>query len=406
MARILLENELKEKLLKLKPEEIDILLMSKLFGSTFSMETKKMSDPIIPRNRKMVLKAGEYINKKDIVTTPGIFMYNKLLIEGKMDNIIPEGFYNPPVIDKKAHNNLLKYLFPAVKDGVMSIETLQKFLKDMEFWGLKPLTIFSPSFTKNVATSNPTIMKEKKKLLDEAKKKNNGKIPLKQMIDIEDHLIKRNKELIKDDPGMTLYDSGSRGSFDNDFKNCNIMVGPVLNPATNEYDLMESNYIDGIAKKDLAVAGNLVVNAGFPKAVGTQVGGYYTKQFYAAFQSIMVDKAGTDCGTKGYLVDILDKNTYNDFLYSYIIENGKTILLDESNINKYMGKVLKRRSPLFCISDKFCNKCMGERFNYFDLYNAGSTTVKIPNGLMNKNMKRFHVAKVVLDEVDPDKLLI
>ena len=65
-----------------------------------------------------------------------------------MENIIPDGFYNPPVIDNKAHNKLLSYLFPAVKDGKMSIKTLKIFLRDMEFWGLKPLTIFSPSFTK------------------------------------------------------------------------------------------------------------------------------------------------------------------------------------------------------------------------------------------------------------------
>ena len=406
MPRILLEKEIKDMLLKLKPEEIDVILLSKLFGSTFNMETKSMTEPIVPRNRKMVLKAGEYINKNDITTTPGIFMYNKLLIEGKLDKIIPEGFYNPPVIDKKAHNKLLKYLFPAVKDKKMSIETLQRFLRDMEFWGLKPLTIFSPSFTKNTVTSNPKVMKEKERLLKEAREKNNGEVPLNQMIDIENYLVDLNKKLIKDDPGMTLYDSGSRGSFDNDFKNNNIMVGPVLNPATGEYDLMESNYIDGISKKDLAIAGNLVVNAGFPKAVGTQNGGYKTKQFYAGFQSIVIDKPGTDCGTQVYLTDILNEHTKNDFLYSYILDGKKLILLDESNIDKYMGKVLKRRSPLFCTSDKICNKCAGERFNYFDLYNAGSTTVKMPNGLMNKNMKRFHVAKIVLDEVDPSSLLI
>ena len=275
----------------------------------------------------------------------------------------------------------------------------------MEFWALKPLAIFSPSFTKATTTSNPKVMAEKKRLIKEAKEKYGDNIPLGTMVDIEDALVKMNYELNKGDPGMTLYDSGSRGSFDNDFKNNNIMLGPIFNPATKTYSLMESNYIDGIEKEELATAANIAVNAAYPKSVGTQVGGYKTKQFYAVFQAVVVDKPGTDCGTKQCRDVYLTKKNLNDYILSYIVDNGKLVLLDYNNADKYIGKVVHKRSPLFCKNEKICSVCAGKIFEFFDIKNAGATTVRISNDIMEKNMKKFHNAKISLDEIDPDKLL-
>jgi hypothetical protein len=204
---------------------------------------------------------------------------------------------------------------------------------------------------------------------------------------------------------MTLYDSGSRGTFDNDFKNNSIMLGPILNPATKAYDFMESNYIDGISKEDLPIAANIAVNAAYPKSVGTQVGGYKTKQFYAVFQSIIIDKPGTDCGTKQCRKILLTNKNLNDFILSYIMVDGKKELLTFKNADKYIGKVINKRSPMFCTGEKICSVCAGKIFEFFDIKNAGATTVRMSNDIMEKNMKKFHNAKITLDEVDPDTLL-
>lgn len=406
IVRTELDEKYKKMLLDIDPKKINVIDINKLFGTTYNIKTKEQTEPIIPRYKKITLKANEYINKTDVVTTPGTLLFNKLLVEANdLSDIIPNGYYNPKDIGKKGYFGFLNLLFPAVVAEKIDMDKVIKVSNDLQFWGLKLIITFSPSFTKAVATSNPKVIAEKKKCVAELRKKYGDDIPLSEIVDLEDKLVEMNRELIKDDPGMTLYKSGSRGSFENDFKNCNVMVGAMQNPATGKYDLMESNYIDGIEKKDLPIAGNIVVNAGYPKAVGTKDGGYFTKKFYAAFQSIVIDEKGTDCKTKVTLDEFVTDKNKNNLLYSYILEGDKLVLLTPDNINKYVGKTVHKRSPLFCKNKKICNKCAGELFNYFNLYNAGATAVTIPNGLMNKNMKRFHVAKVFLDEVDLNTLI-
>lgn len=404
-GRKLLDDSLKKKLLSIDRKTFTINDMSNLFGETYDTETKSMKKAEIPRNTYFELKAGEYTNQKNIQTTPGIFMYNKLFVEGKIDKIIPDGYYNT-IVTKDAHNKLLNYIFKGLVNEQITIETVQEFIDDMEFWGIKPQTIFSPSFTKATTTSNPKVMAEKRRLIKAAKEKYGDNIPLSEMVKIEDTLVKMNYEENAGDSGMSLYDSGSRGSFNNDFKNNNIMLGPILNPSTKQYDLMESNYIDGISKEDLAISANIVVNAGYPKAVGTQVGGYKTKQFYAVFQSIVIDKPGSDCGTKQTRKVKLTEKNLNDHILSYIIVDGKKVLLNYENASQFIGKTVNKRSPMFCKGERICSVCAGKIFEFFDIKNAGATTVRIPNDIMEKNMKKFHDAKIVLDDVDPDKLLI
>lgn len=405
--RTMMDEKVKAMLLALDPNTMDFNDIKKFFAKTYNAKDKKINDPLIPRNTKTKLKAGEYINTTDIETIPGVILYNKCIVEGKLDKFIPGGFYNPPFINAKAHNKLTSYLFPALTQGKIDIEVVIKFLDDMETWGMLLMAPFSPSFTPGTISSHPEVMKEKEKLITELKEKTKGgKMSINDMLIIEDKLVAMNKSLLKGDPGMTLYDSGARGSFDNDFKNNNIIIGPMMNPETGEFDLVGSNYIDGIQKSDLARAGNSVVNGAYPKAVGTQVGGYMTKQFYAVFQSMVVDKEGTDCGSTGYLDLLLDEKSRVDVLYRYIFDGNKEVYLDDDNIDKYMNRYLKIRSPQFCKSEKFCSHCMGKRYNFMQMENVGAATVSLSNDLLNKSMKSNHVSKVYLNEVDVNKLLL
>ena len=81
-------------------------------------------------------------------------------------------------------------------------------------------------------------------------------------------------------------------------------------------------------------------------------------------------------------------------------------LLTEENKDKYLNKTVNFRSPIGCLSEKICSKCAGERYYKLGIENAGLTAGRISNGLMNANMKAFHITKVKYDTVDPDKLLI
>jgi len=283
-----LEDNFKKMLFDIDPKTVTVKDINKLFGTTMNVKTGEQTEPILPKNRKITLKAREYINTKDIITTPGIFLFNKIIVEkNEISHIVPDGFYNPDVINKKTYSDFLGLLFPAVVNKKITMEVVQRVVKEVEFWGLKLAITFSPAFTKAVATAHPKVMEEKKKRVAALRKEYGDEVPLDKIVQLEDDLVALNADLIKDDPGMYLYYSGGRGSFENDFKNCNVMVGAMQNPATGKYDMMESNYIEGIAKKDLPIAGNIVVNAGFPKAVGTK------DKYHCPYKTYLI--AGSAC---------------------------------------------------------------------------------------------------------------
>ena len=260
----------------------------------------------------------------------------------------------------------------------------------------------SPSFTSNTMKVQSQIRDKR----DELFAKYGDNPDLNEAIKIEDELNKEAGKILKGDPGMRLYDSGARGSFKDNYKNMAIMVGPVKNPATGKFDIVKNNYIDGVEKKDLPAIANIIVNAAYARAVGTAEGGYLTKQFYAVYQSITMDEPGTDCGSKGYLPIFLTSSNVKDFLWQYIVDGGKLVLLTEENASKYLNKSVKFRSPIGCLGKKICNKCMGERFYKLGIKDVGLATGRLPNSIMNASLKQFHTTKMELTQVDPNKLLI
>jgi hypothetical protein len=206
---------------------------------------------------------------------------------------------------------------------------------------------------------------------------------------------------------MDIFNCGAKANFDNDYKTMTLAIGTTENPATGKPDFIESSFIEGIKKNELVAAGNIIVSSEFPKAVGTQIGGYLTKQFYAVFQSIVLDEVGTDCGTtEGIEILLTSDNMHLYIFQNIILPNGKLITLTPENSKDYLNKKIKLRSPMFCLTDKICNACIGERFNILGIKNIGLTSGKISNNLLNKSMKKRHQSKIKMIDVDPDKLLI
>lgn len=398
----------KKKLLSMKQEDMTVSFITKTFTKSAKLETVNgknkfvETEPEFDLRAVFNLKAGEYINTEDIQTSVGRFLFNKLIIENSISSIAPGGYYNK-VFTKKSWGEIAKWISTSVMEGKLPIENLVRYLKAFEFYGLKLVTCMSPSFSQAVLKPNETVEKEKRKLLDELDK--NPHPTLKDYTDIEDKLVDTAKKAIGKDPAMSLYDSGSRGSFDNDYKINTVIVGPVKNCATGGYDFMKSDMMDGLRKEDIPKAGNMVVGASYPKAVGTAVGGYMTKEFYAVYQSIVLSDV-EDCGSKYTLKVTLSKDNVDSFMYQYMIEGGKKICLTPDIAPKYIGKVVHLRSPMGCIGQQLCKTCAGQRFDKLGIKNVGLTAGKVSNNLMNKQMKKFHEIRVKLDTVDPEALLI
>jgi hypothetical protein len=397
--------EKKQELLKIDRKDLSISNITKLFGySTKVTNDNKFTtqEPKFKTNAKFTLKAGEYINTTDIETNVGIFLFNKLLIEGKLESTIPNGYYNE-VLDKKKINKLFDIISNALMMKKIEVTpTLVTFLKDYEFYGLKLSAIFAVSYTMNFIKPNKELMKEK-----EEKLKNIDLKDVQAMTKFEDKLVEDAKEKLKNDQAMPLFASGARGSFENDYKNMSAIIGSTYNPITKNFDFVSSNYTEGLTKKNIVPAANTIVTASYPKAIGTARSGYQSKSIYSVFSSVTVDLPGTNCGTKIGLDIYLSEKNIDLYLYQNIILEDDTLVnLNQENYKAYLNKNIRIRTPMFCLSNKICSKCAGMRFEILDIKNVGLTSVRVSNTLMNLNMKARHSTKVNLDEVDVNSLII
>ena len=170
--------------------------------------------------------------------------------------------------------------------------------------------------------------------------------------------------------------------------------------------MIKSDYVTGITKDELPQAGNVAINGIYPKACGTAESGYITKQFNSVFQGIVVDEDGTDCGTSSYLKVVIKESHWKSYEFQNIIDNGKLVPLTSENYKKYVNKPIKMRSPMCCKADVICSACAGRRPYIQGMQTIGLQMNNMPNMFLEKSMKKFHVAKIELTSVDPDKLLI
>lgn len=394
----------KQYFLKIKSGDIGIKFLTELFGwrSVIDPETKKPKfiPPKYKQNTLLTLHAREYINESEVQTNLGIFIMNKMIIEPYITRIIPGGYYNE-VMDKKGRSKLFNIVSDALKYKKITPEETWPFLKAYEFYSTKGVTIFSPSYTEKILVPSTQYIKEKNEFY-----KNNPNPTVDQVVEMEEKVIDEAKKDLANDPGMPLYASGARGSFDDSYKNISFEVGPVFNPESGEFEVMRSNFMDGISKEDIPKAGNMVINGQYPKSVATADSGYRAKQFNAVFQSLMVDEDGTDCGSKGYIEVLLTEANWNSFEFQNIITDKGLVPLTEDNFKKYIGKKVKMRSPMCCLNTKFCSACAGRRPYILEMPYIGLQLNTIPNRFLEEGMKRFHVSKIEIDHADPESLLI
>ena len=401
MRRITAEE--KEYLLSLKPEDITYELGMQLFAD----HVRKVDGKIIQEKSKFepddrfVLKAGEYMNDKDIVTTVGSFIFNKFIIEPKFGELLG---YNNNVIDADGLKDLESQLSKLLLDDKITTTDFGDYLDRIQWLGMQFHEPLAASFTMRGLKPVPAVMKRKAELVKENKEAlEKGDIMV--MSAIEKELVKLAEQEIGDDPAMDLYYSGARGSISNNYKQLSIVKGPVFNKTIGKYQFIESNFFDGIKKDEIAAAGTNVINGQYPKSCGTAVSGYKAKQVSSLGQAVVLRKDVLDCGTKGYVEIVIPPSMKAKFMYRYIIEGNKTVLLDDNNIGKYVGKKVKLRSIMYCGCDSgVCMTCAGRLFEKLQIDSIGLTTSTLTGALLNLKMKAFHDTSVKTNEINLDDM--
>lgn len=398
----LLKPQHKAYLLNLKPEDITFDELLKLFGDRVDGKTKTMISSMMKTGDSFVLEANEYFNKTKITTNPGLFIYNKLIIERELTGVL--GYWNT-TIDGGQLGKIEDLLSKALLNDVISEETMFAYLNRTQWLSMQLHSVVSGSFTLSSLEPLPKVTKRRNELIKQHKDLLEAG-DVVTSVKIEKELLAMADKELEKDHGLDLYRSGARGSFGNNFKTISVMKGAVYNPTTARFDIVTSNFMEGIKKSDLPVYGNSVVTAAYPKAIGTATSGYFSKQIIAALQAVVLDGPGSDCGTKGTLSTRLTEHNIKDHLYRFVVEGGKTVLLDEDNISKYVGKDVKLRSVMYCIGEKKCEKCSGLMYRKLKIDNMGMTASRISSTLLNMSMKKFHDTSSKLYSVKKAELTI
>lgn len=409
-------NEEKEMFLSLKPSDITLKKFNELFMDTID-HTKKIKDPdtgiMVPapiHSRfntfdEFELKAGEYLNTTTIITNCGLFIFNKLLLEPALYKIT--GYINFE-ITSKGLGKLDDMIVTAVlldETGEMS-KIYIDYLNRLSWLAFTVNTQICAALNLNTSTMLPEIRALKKKLL----KENKAAIEAGDVVTyvkIQEELVETAKEALKDDPSLELYLSGARGSMDNAYRQWLCTKGPVWNESKGKFEIVTNSLDEGMPKDILPPLSNAVITNFYTKSIAPGDSGYTTKKLSAAFQDVVLDEPGSDCGTKLCSTVTLTKYNIGLYTYNYIKEsNGKYVRLDPSNQDKYLGKTVSIRTPDYCIGDKKCNRCCGDRFYLMDLLNVGLTFGRISNSMLRAKFKVSHDSTVRLSELDPDDFLV
>lgn len=411
-----LSEEDKKYFVELKPEDITFSKLVEWFGDTVNMETEDNKE-----NRATNIKKSKYnptdtltITHKEyplvegtVQTTLGRLIYNKLIVEGVgLFDVL--GYVNY-VLDDSGNGKVERAVTTALKDDKMTVDQMYKYVDTRDWLGLQLHGVITTSFTPSIVKVPPSVKKLKKELLVKYKDglaHNDPQVSEK----MEKELIAATKEAFKDDIGMDLYVSGARGSIGNNYKNMYLMRGAIKNTVNDSFDVITNSLLDGLEKKSIAPHSNSILAGAYPKAVGTQVSGYLSKELISAMQAETLGDPGSDCGSVGYLNMVIPEKGYDDFMYRYIVEGGKLVCLTTDVITKYIGKKVKLRSPMYCIGvgkEKcLCNICAGDLYYKLGKKNIGLLCSRPAETTKRLGMKKFHENLVKIKQIDPNDMLL
>lgn len=388
--RALTGEEVKE-LLALTRKDITAQLLKDYFAATVGSEAKFNTFDTF------TLPRGILYNQEPIKTTIGRYLINMFCY--------PEAYlkkygYVNKTLDKGAIEEIDEQIAEMLLYDEITAEQYCEHLDNTEWISMNTAYYICPTMDFDIYKPIPEVIKRRDELFieyNEAIERGDTNASNK----IEKELIDLSKKILKEkgNEGYDFFESGNF-AFGNNYKKSAIFGSAVRDPYTQKISILKSNYMDGIDKKESVALAGLTVLGGYSRGVQTQKGGYETKKINNATQTVVLDEKDSDCGTPHFLNITIPAELKSMFVDRYIYENGKLKLLTKDNIKNYIGKKVMMRSPMYCKSEKICNKCAGELFYRLGIKNAGLLTSTFSGSLMNLSMKSFHDASIKYKEIN------
>lgn len=399
-----LTTEQQQKLFGLMgdPKQLDVDMIVSLFAYTKKHGIMYHPDDIIvigPKESPFV--------KPNTRTTIGLYIANKYLYE----DLGIFGYVNKPVTGK-VNGKIDKQLSAALKAGDITREQYGIYIDKTQWLYGGPLAfIINTSLSETVLNLPPGAKKKRAQLLEESKEgiaANDPQVSFKIEHEVVETALQEMRT--KNDPAMALFDSGCGIDAYNQYKTIFVMKGAVQDntgESPTGFKIVTSNYDTGVSKEDMPKIADTVVTSAYSSGVATQDSGTNGKKYNALFQRVRLLPRGSDCGTKDTIkVQITEDNT-DDYMYRFILEGGKPLMLTPENIDKYVGKTVNMRSGLHCKAKdpEYCATCMGDRLYRIGIRNIGFTFLTISGSTLNAALKKKHDVSIKLYDVSVEDVM-
>jgi hypothetical protein len=364
------------------------------------IEDAKPGEPIYSMKEVVTVHKGEIPNlDEDIETTYGRILFNYTAL------INPFGTKLKYINKRISPSQVEELILPLLLDNPekdtdrnnknIYIDEYINFCNSMFYLaGFTQLCV--PAATPKTLVAPPGINELKERLL----KENEGHLHDPTTIaKIDAELVKYDREYMKGDLGE---------GFLIDDKSYNIvrkklfgMLGaePGLED-TNDLELTKNSLSQGWDINSFPAMNNVLRAGSFNRGAETQKGGESVKWLLRASSNINITV--DDCGTRlGNIIRVNADNVKSLIGFSIVIKEGSLLIDTKETADKYIGKTVMLRSPMFCKLDKtdYCKTCVGVNL----ANNPTGASVAISNYgsvLLYVMMSAVHGSELTLAKMD------
>ncbi|MGL6130758.1 MAG: hypothetical protein ACRCZ9_03955 [Fusobacteriaceae bacterium] len=375
------------EILNMEPKAITKSFLFNRLRLADTLKKKRLNDC---RDTVVIPRGGYKGINTDTVTSLGKLIINKVIFQ-----FMGEPYHNVE-FNRKNVEAIFTKMADDVFNSIIDISKYKECLNIFEDFAFSLGGFINPSIETGMMIENKEITKMRTDLLEEHREKlEAGDVATASMV--ESALVKKASDLHKDCDMYELFDSGSKAKMGNEYKKMFLMVGAVPKDlSSTTFHVSPSNFSNGTSIKEQHALANQMIIAGYFRAKNPQIGGYFAKQGASIFQSLMLDKYGTDCGSDGVRTLHIEESNKAQIIDRYCVTGDSTVLITMANVNDYVGKTIKIRTPTECRSKFICNKCAGDRFYKLtgvrdDIVPAGLFLTKTQTELTQKSLKKVHV---------------
>lgn len=334
-----------------------------------------------------------YTLDNSLTTTIGRFITNCLLLHFPFKSLIP---YQNDIWDIDDVQSLIA---TKLLDKKITTEQYKEYLDNGYFIGhLGELCV--PTLSERSLTTDPKIKERKKELFEKYKDQLNDP---KTIAKIEKELIQMDKDWLKGDVSEGFYGPTQKKSFGVHRKKLFIAVGGISKFSTDgSVAMVPESLSEGWSAESFPALANESRKGSWDRGHETQKGGEMTKFVFRAFQDIKIIEH--DCNTKRTIPIAFDEHLHPSMFVGRIIigSNGSEKELVRQEVDSYLGKTVKLRSPMTCeTKDGYCYKCVGLNYERLGLKAPGIEAIEITSKFMTSSLKSMHGTAIQVEDINP-----